>query len=494
LAAELHRPLSSLIALSDDNDPYFADRPGRRLEGAEWFKALWDRLEIPNGVHLRRLHYLLVSTAAIVLPNGRPYVNTLECWKHLGRASGDARYLDLVPADAFVDRRSPDPIVYIPNDEGHNAAIGPCRDEPSIEVKSTALILHYQPQTFVFPELPDAYFVPPKLVEPYAIEVWVEKSTVNDILLPLTRTYGVTLVTGVGEQSITRCRALVRRVREHRRPTRILYLSDHDPCGEGMPTSVARKAQFFLHRDGDDLDIKLIPLLLSAEQVAEFNLPRVPIKDSDRRRAAFEERHGEGAVELDALVALHPGTLERIVMEAIERYRAPKRRAEVEIARIEVNLYRTIRQIRQSALTAHIDEIAELQASFEQAQANIAERQAAIAEAIAECRRSVEEHQEAIADRLEQWREHAAPVWRVVAREIRRALPDISQIEWPEPEPPDESDALYDSRRSYVEQVNRFKRHQGKSTTRKNSRNAAASENASDDPSPPAADTAGAAE
>jgi hypothetical protein len=464
LAAELRRPMKSLIALDDDSDPWFADRPGRRLEGAQWFAALWSLLAIPNGVHLRRLHYLLVSTATIVLPNGKPYENTHGCWKYLGRASADARYLDLVPADAFVDRRAPEPIVYIPDDEGRNAAIGPCYDEPSIEVKSTALILHYQPQTFTFPELPDAYFVPPKLVEPYAIEVWVEKSTVNDILLSLAQRHKVTLVTGVGELSITQCRALVRRVREHRRPTRILYLSDHDPCGEGMPTSVARKIQFFLHRDGDDLDIKLTPLLLSPEQVAEFNLPRVPIKDSDRRRAGFEERHGEGAVELDALVALHPGTLERIVTEAIERYRAPKRRAEVEIARVEVNLYRRLRQIREGVLAAHLNEIAEQQAAFERAQAEFAERQTAIIEAIAECRRTVEAHQEAIDDRLEQWREGAAPVWRAVAREIRRALPDISQIEWPKPEPLDESDALFDSKRTYLEQNEHYQRRQNGAT------------------------------
>ena len=457
LAAELRLPLKAVITLSDDNDPYLADRPGRRLEGAQWFAALWSQLEIPNGVHLRRLHYLLVSTATIVLPNGRPYENTHGCWKCLGGASADARFLDLVPAGAFVDRRAPEPIVYIPDDEGRDAAIGVCDDEPSINEENVPL-LDYEPQSYTFPELPDAVFTPPKLTEPYALEIWIEKSTVNDILLPLARTRGVTLVTGVGELSITACLALVRRVREHGRPTRILYLSDFDPAGQGMPTSVARKIQFFLDRDGDNLDIKLFPILLTAEQVAEFGLPRVPIKDSDRRRAGFEERHGEGAVELDALVALHSGALEQIVTEAIERFWAPKRRAEREITRLAANIQLHIREIREGVLDAHGDEIAELRAGFEQVQAEIAEQQAAISAAVAQCRRTVEAHQEAIDDRLEQWREDAAPVWQSIADEIEDGLPGLDEIEWPEPEEPIEDDALFDSKRTYLEQNDHYQR------------------------------------
>jgi hypothetical protein len=467
LAVELNRPLATLIALADDNDPYFAGRPGRRLDGARWFADLWQRLDIPHGVHLRRLHYLLVSTTAIVLPDGKPYENSHECWKRLGSTSADARYLDLVPAEAFVDRRAPEPIVYIPADDSRNALIGVHRDEPSIVGKSTGLLLDYEPRPSTFPELPNVYFVPPKLAEPYAIEIWVEKSTVNDILLPLAQARGVTLVTGVGELSITACLAVVRRVRDHRRATRILYISDFDPAGQGMPTSVARKIQYFLDRDGDDLDIKLFPILLTAEQVAEFNLPRIPIKESDRRRGVFEAKHGEGAVELDALVALHPGTLERLVRQAIDRYRAPKREAEREIALLELRLRRDIQQIRENVLAAHADELAELRTGFERTQTAIAERQAVIAEALVACRRTIEEQEEAIDELLGQWSGGAAPVWEAIAGELEDNLPDLDEIEWPEPERPDDDHALFDSERDYVEQVDAFKRHQGKRTARR---------------------------
>src|SRR5262249_33114202 len=69
-----------------------------------------------------------------------------------------------------------------------------------------------------------------------------------------------------------------------------------------------------------DADIKLQTLALTREQAQHFQLPRVPIKDSDLRKAGFEERHGEGAVELDALEALHPGELGRLVRGALDPY------------------------------------------------------------------------------------------------------------------------------------------------------------------------------
>jgi hypothetical protein len=40
--------------------------------------------------------------------------------------------------------------------------------------------------------------------------------------------------------------------------------------------------------------------------------------------------------------------------------------------------------------------------------------------------------------------------------------------EWPQPsEPKEDPDSLFDSRRSYVEQIDRYKRHQGKPTARR---------------------------
>jgi hypothetical protein len=119
-----------------------------------------------------------------------------------------------------------------------------------------------------------------------------------------------------GERSNT-C-VLSWRLRGANKPARIFYVSDFDPAGQSMPRAVARKIEWMIQRAG--LDVKLCPLVLTAEQVGEYDLPRTPIKETERRGARFEERHGAGAVELDALEALHPGELARIVSEALGEF------------------------------------------------------------------------------------------------------------------------------------------------------------------------------
>ena len=67
----------------------------------------------------------------------------------------------------------------------------------------------------------------------------------------------------------------------------------------------------------------LDPVILTEGQGRDYRLPRTPIKDSERRGARFEARFGAGATELDALEALHPGELARIVSREIERFIDP---------------------------------------------------------------------------------------------------------------------------------------------------------------------------
>src|SRR5262245_17936755 len=94
LAAELGRPVSTLIALASQNDPFYAGMPSRRRDGG-WFGELWERFELAKRTqHLRRIHYYLVSqpTGSVLMPNGDvltpsvPYTNTLEHWTALCEA------------------------------------------------------------------------------------------------------------------------------------------------------------------------------------------------------------------------------------------------------------------------------------------------------------------------------------------------------------------------------------------------------------------------
>src|SRR5262249_5274033 len=133
--------------------------------------------------------------------------------------------------------------------------------------------------------LPMFNLIAPSMGDRVAIEVWIEKSGANDILLPIAESRRVTFVAGSGAPGVAHRHAVVSRVLRHRRPTRILYIADFDPAGHGMPVSVSRKIEFFIRQGGEDLDVQVIPLVLTAQQVRRYRLPRKPIKDTDKRKA-----------------------------------------------------------------------------------------------------------------------------------------------------------------------------------------------------------------
>jgi hypothetical protein len=114
----------------------------------------------------------------------------------------------LIDAGDFVDRRAAEPIVYIPEDEDSEAVMTVIGGEIS-EHSESAPSFTYTPRHYTFPDPPDYDITPPEKAEPYPIEIWVEKSTMGDVLEPIARRYGVTLITCVGELSLTRVRRRV---------------------------------------------------------------------------------------------------------------------------------------------------------------------------------------------------------------------------------------------------------------------------------------------
>jgi hypothetical protein len=423
LAKKWGRPASTLIALSHQNDPFYIGPD--RLAKAEWFAKLWKKYKVQSGVHLRRLHYLFVSQRTpIRMLNGKPYKNTLQCWDALGTASRDARYLDLVSADDFVDRRNAEPIINIIHDTGL----------PEHFVSEGDLIDFLQ--EMLDPPIP--YLTIRKRTQRYQIEIWAEKSTMNDVLAPIAERYGITLITGVGELSATHCNLCINRAIEDGRPVRILYISDFDPGGLSMPVAAARKIEWFNQRVADlDLDIQLRPIVLTLEQCRQYHLPRTPIKDTELRATHFEERFGEGATELDALEALHPGVLAQIVEGEIDRYYDSDLDAETEAAARPIRT--KLAELNARVRRKHAKKIEALQAEY--------------ADIIAS---------------HDDWNERANVVWRAIKKSLEAEAPDIvAEADWPEPKDGDEDDdPLFDSTRDYVEQIDNYKAFQGKPTSR----------------------------
>src|SRR6266446_6802061 len=89
LALKLKRPVETLYAQVAKTDPFYAGMACRRTR-AEWFAAIWNTHQFRKGIHIRGIHYILISQekGSIKTPDGMPYVNSDECYDILGDASG----------------------------------------------------------------------------------------------------------------------------------------------------------------------------------------------------------------------------------------------------------------------------------------------------------------------------------------------------------------------------------------------------------------------
>lgn len=445
LAAETGCNMKDLIVLARNNDPFFCGTMAH-VRDAEWFAAWWRRLgyEGSRGVHLRAIRYRLVSQDILpITPSDLPYINTLECWSYLGAASKMARHLGMVDVEAFTDRRNPNPQIhawgtFYPTEPALKLEQWDDWSLPSIFLFSGDLSL---------PEFSVTKYTYSPAQQPYQLEVWIEKSTMDDVLLPICRRHHVNLVTSVGFQSIPSAVALLRRGEEQCKPTRVFYVSDFDPAGAFMPDAVARQIEFWRYQLGIDIEIKLHPIALTKEQVIEYQLPSIPIKETDRRSTGFESRYGMLATELDALEALHPGTLAALVEEAIEPYRDHELEERWEEAQEEAE--EVARKATEWVVSETLDEWHAIRNEVRAIQEGYWGRVKAL---------NAEMQQE-----LAPYRERM----QAVRRAIQQAIDQVDKVfelpELPEPEleDPDEDDWLLDSNRTYLEQLDRYKARRG---------------------------------
>ena len=191
-------PVRDLLVLAPQNDPYYAGTEAQVAMGV-WFA---EQFGTTNGAHLRRIHYRPDASRDVMGPDGKLYQNDKDSWVYLNNASRYARYLGLVDPEVIVDRRNPEPHIYMEPGSG----IGP---EWSYEMDTKRL-------SRIHPRLGNPSWRPlidvqtevlgydyEASLQPYHVEVWAEKTTMNDILIPLCRDLGANYVSGAGYQSIT---------------------------------------------------------------------------------------------------------------------------------------------------------------------------------------------------------------------------------------------------------------------------------------------------
>ena len=166
LKSKTRRNVSELLVLKDDNDPFYAGAP-RRRELAEWFAELWNQFGFGAGIHVRRIHYRIISQASpILLPSGEPYVNIDGCYRKLIWAARDARYLGLVPNAHFIDQRNGETVVKL-------------SDEDEV---TASLYTSGHSHDLAMPDMPSLWLERPRILQPFHVEIIAEKTTVDDIL------------------------------------------------------------------------------------------------------------------------------------------------------------------------------------------------------------------------------------------------------------------------------------------------------------------------
>jgi hypothetical protein len=142
------------------------------------------------------------------------------------------------------------------------------------------------------------------------VEVWLEKDALSGIFEDILEPYGVTLNVGRGYDGWSSKRDAAMRYNEQN-DVKVLYFGDFDPSGVDTPRALRESFGFF------EAEPEIITCALTKQDIEEYNLPFVPTKKTDPRSAKFIEKHGDMAVELDALP---DKVLKRRIKESVEAY------------------------------------------------------------------------------------------------------------------------------------------------------------------------------
>jgi arsenate reductase-like glutaredoxin family protein len=279
--------LGNLTVLSAQVDPYRLDTPAGHRDG-EWLAHQFSRLYGPTRrAHWRGLHYAIVADGGVRKPGGSIFVNTDDDWSWLvNNAAKAARWLGYIPFDRITDNRNAAPII-------HRKA----RVTPDAYL-SIGLDV----------DIPDADDIEPTPIaagfdvrQAYHFVIFGEKSSLEDVVLPIAQQYEADVYLPTGEISDTLIYQIAKDSAEDGRPMVMFTLSDCDPAGRQMPVSIGRKLQAFKDLFFSHLKFEVVPVALTPEQVKAERLPETPLKEGEKRASRWREAFGIDQTEIDAL-------------------------------------------------------------------------------------------------------------------------------------------------------------------------------------------------
>jgi hypothetical protein len=238
-------------------------------------------------VTLRQLYYQLVSRD--IIPN------EVKEYSKLSKLLTNARYSGIIDWEAIEDR------VRIP-------------DTPSIFENIEDLI-----RTAIF-----SYKLDKWKGQDYYVELWTEKDALSSIISPLTKRYQITFCVNRGYTSASAIhdsfeRILGEKTRKGIKTNKIiiLYLGDHDPSGLDMIRDIQERLDEIAILESSDIDIEVIPIALTDEQIKQYNPPPNPTKMTDSRAKQYIQNYGKTCWEVDAL---RPEILIKLIEDSILQF------------------------------------------------------------------------------------------------------------------------------------------------------------------------------
>lgn len=237
---------------------------------------------------LRQIHYrLLVRNVLrhIQKPESK-YVNTQECYKDLSNLLTRARLVGEVPWESMHD---------------------PTRPRTRwIQWPNVGNYMREQLDGFLGNYKRDLL-----QSQPAYIELIVEKITVQEIAERAAGHYHVPVGVGRGYSSVTNLEQTAERFHASGKDQFILLIAgDLDPEGE----NICETWVSCLRDEHGVENITPVKVGVNPEQVQEYGLSPLPVKDTSSRAAGFVDIHGSGAYELEAF---EPDQLQQIIRDAI---------------------------------------------------------------------------------------------------------------------------------------------------------------------------------
>lgn len=184
--------------------------------------------------------------------------------------------------------------------------------------------LGFIPADAILDETPGEQVFAPKSGgnKPYRIEVWLNKSAFNPLLVPVCDKYGATLVSIGGKPSKAAIDSLYQRSAGH--PTIIVCLSDLS--ASSLPFCRDLAAEIGKEKPAGEWDIRLKRIGLTPEQVLDGGIPQVASERSRSVDEAYYRKYIEPyhlnpkkMSELDALEAHYPEGIAGFLDDALSK-------------------------------------------------------------------------------------------------------------------------------------------------------------------------------